>query len=115
VSREFLYVEDAAEGIVQATLHYYKQDPINLGTGSEVQIRDLVEEIRTLVGYSGEVSWQRSQPDGQPRRRLDVSKAEQEFGFHARTALDVGLKKTLSWYQEARKSEAGRAEAEARR
>lgn len=116
VSREFLYVEDAAEGIVQATLNYDKEDPINLGSGSEVLIRDLVEQVRIQVGYSGEIFWQRSQPDGQPRRRLEISKAEQEFGFRAQTDLHTGLRKTLSWYQEARtKSDADPAEAGTRR
>jgi len=111
VSREFLYVEDAAEGLLHATLNYQKPDPVNLGTGSEVLIRDLVEEIRTLAGYTGEVQWQRSQPDGQPRRRLDVSKAEREFRFRARTDLHTGLKKTLDWYRGSRpESRADRAE-----
>jgi GDP-L-fucose synthase len=103
VSREFLYVEDAAEGIVLATLHYNKKNPVNLGTGAEILIRDLVDEIRTLVGYAGEVCWRTSEPDGQPRRSLDITRAEQEFGFRAKTDLHTGLKKTLSWYQEARR------------
>jgi len=103
VSREFLYVEDAAEGIVLATLRYEGTDPVNLGTGCEIRIRDLVGEIRKLVGYTGEVSWDPSQPDGQPRRRLDVKKALQEFGFRARTDLHEGLEKTLAWYQQARR------------
>lgn len=111
VSREFLYVEDAAEGIVRASMHYDKKDPVNLGTGSEIFIRDLVEEIRTLVGYHGEVVWKRSQPDGQPRRRLDVRKAEQEFCFRAKTDLHIGLKKTLASYQEARQKNAAEARA----
>ncbi len=99
VSREFLYVEDAAEGIVLATSRYDRPDPVNLGNGCEIRIRDLVEEIRKIVGYEGEISWNQSQPDGQPRRRLDVSKALQEFGFRARTELWEGLEKTVSWYQ----------------
>jgi GDP-L-fucose synthase len=102
VSREFLYVEDAAEGIVLATLRYGSKDPINLGTGFEIRIRDLVDEIRNLVGYKGEVRWNRSQPDGQPRRKLDVQKASEEFGFRARTDLRQGLKKTVLWYEQAR-------------
>ena len=102
VSREFLYVEDAAEGIALATLHCGSKDPINLGTGFEIRIRDLVDEIRNLVGYKGEVRWNRAQPDGQPRRRLDVQKASDEFGFRARTDLRQGLKKTLLWYEQAR-------------
>jgi GDP-L-fucose synthase len=103
VSREFLYVEDAAEGIVLATLRYGGKDPVNLGTGCEIRIRDLVDDIRNLVGYEGEVSWNSSRPDGQPRRRLDVKKALDEFGFCARTSLHEGLKKTLSWYEQARR------------
>jgi GDP-L-fucose synthase len=102
VSREFLYVEDAAEGIALATLRYGRKDPINLGTGFEIRIRDLVDEIRNLIGYKGEVNWNRSQPDGQPRRRLDVQKASDEFGFRARTDLRQGLKKTVLWYEQAR-------------
>jgi GDP-L-fucose synthase len=102
VSREFLYVEDAAEGIVLATLRYDGMNPVNLGTGSEIRIRDLADEIRSLVGYKGDVTWNRSQPDGQPRRRLDVQKADDEFGFHARTDLREGLGKTVTWYRQAR-------------
>ncbi len=101
VSREFLYVEDAAEGIALATLRYDGKDPVNLGTGCEIRIRDLVDEIRNLVGYKGEVTWNRSQPDGQPRRRLEVQKALEEFGFRARTDLREGLKKTVLWYEQA--------------
>ncbi len=102
VSREFLYVEDAAKGIVLATLRYGGTDPINLGTSHEIRIRDLVDQIRSLVGYEGGVIWNRSQPDGQPRRRLEVRKAYDEFGFRAETDLPEGLSKTLSWYQQAR-------------
>lgn len=104
VSREFLYVEDAADAIVLATLGYEGKDPVNLGTGYEIRIRDLVEKIQDLVGYEGEVRWNRSQPDGQPRRRLEVNKAAQEFGFRARTDLHEGLEKTLLWYQQARRN-----------
>lgn len=100
VSREFLYVEDAAVGIVLATLRYEGRDPINLGTGREIRIRDLVDEIQELVGYVGEISWNQSQPDGQPRRRLDVKRATQEFGFQAQTDLNTGLTKTIKWYQQ---------------
>jgi GDP-L-fucose synthase len=99
-SREFLYVEDAAEGIVSAALRYDGKDPVNLGTGSEIRIRDLVDEIRKLVGYEGEIVWNSSQPDGQPRRRLAVQKAMQEFGFQAQTDLKTGLAKTIEWYRE---------------
>jgi GDP-L-fucose synthase len=99
-SREFLYVEDAAAGIVSATLRYDGKDPVNLGTGTEIRIRDLVEEIRKLVGFEGEIVWNQSQPDGQPRRKLDVKKALEEFGFQAKTDLKTGLAKTIEWYRE---------------
>ena len=99
-SREFLYVEDAAEGIVSAALRYDGKDPVNLGTGSEIRIRDLVDEIRKLTGYEGEIVWNSSQPDGQPRRRLAVQRAMQEFGFQAQTDLKTGLAKTIEWYRE---------------
>lgn len=101
-SREFLYVQDAAEGIVLATLRYHGKDPVNLGTGCEIRIRDLVEEIRSLVGYAGKICWNPSQPDGQPRRRLDTQRALREFDFRAKTDLLTGLKKTLSWYRETK-------------
>jgi len=104
VSREFLYVEDAAEAIVLAALRYDGNDPVNLGTGCEIRIRDLVEEIQKIVGYAGEVSWNHSQPDGQPRRRLDVSRAAKGFGFQAGTDLHTGLQKTLAWYQQGRQT-----------
>ena len=99
-SREFLYAEDAAEGIALATMRYEGKDPVNLGTGNEIRIKELVDQIRELVGYEGETVWNASQPDGQPRRRLDVRKALQEFGFQARTDLRTGLAKTIEWYQE---------------
>ena len=99
-SREFLYVEDAAAGIVSATLRYDGKDPVNLGTGSEIQIRDLVEEIRKQVGFEGQIVWEQSQPDGQPRRKLDVRRALKEFGFEAKTDLKTGLAKTIEWYRE---------------
>jgi GDP-L-fucose synthase len=98
-SREFLFAEDAAEGIVLATLRYEGKSPVNLGTGNEIRIKELVDQIRELVGYEGEIVWNTSQPDGQPRRRLDIQKALQEFGFHARTDLRTGLAKTIEWYR----------------
>jgi GDP-L-fucose synthase len=101
-TREFLYVEDAAEGIVRATLRYEGPDPVNLGTGKEIRISELVEEIRDLVDYQGEIVWNSSRPDGQPRRRLDVEKARKEFAFQARTDLKAGLAKTIRWYKENR-------------
>jgi GDP-L-fucose synthase len=99
-SREFLYAEDGAEGIVLATLRYQGKDPVNLGTGNEIRIKELVDEIRKLVGYEGELVWNTSEPDGQPRRRLHVQKAFEEFGFQALTNLRTGLAKTIEWYQE---------------
>jgi GDP-L-fucose synthase len=97
-TREFLYVEDAAEGILLATEKYNKPDPVNLGTGFEISIKDLVELIVKLTGFKGEIIWDISKPDGQPRRMLDVSKAEKEFGFKANTSFKQGLKKTIDWY-----------------
>ena len=97
-TREFLYVEDAAEGILLATEKYNKPDPVNLGTGSEISIKELVELIAKLADFKGEITWDTSKPDGQPRRMLDTSKAEQEFGFKARTSFEEGLKKTIHWY-----------------
>jgi GDP-L-fucose synthase len=97
-TREFLYVEDAAEGILLATEKYNKPDPVNLGTGSEISIKDLVELIAKLTGFKGEITWDTSKPDGQPRRMLDTSKAEREFGFKAKTSFEKGLRKTIDWY-----------------
>ncbi|MHB8567545.1 MAG: GDP-L-fucose synthase family protein [Nitrososphaerales archaeon] len=97
-SREFLFVEDAAEGILLAAERYNGSEPVNLGTGSEITIRDLVGIIAKHVGYSGEITWDTSKPDGQPRRMLDTSRAEREFRFKARTSFDEGLKKTVDWY-----------------
>jgi len=97
-TREFLYVEDAAEGILLATEKYNKPDPVNLGTGFEISIRDLVDLIAKLTGFKGRITWDSSKPDGQPRRMLDVSKAEKEFGFKAKTSFEEGLRKTIDWY-----------------
>ena len=97
-TREFLYVEDAAEGILLATEKYNGPDPLNLGTGFEISIKDLVELIAKLTGFKGKIIWDTSKPDGQPRRMLDVSKAEKEFGFKANTSFEKGLKKTIDWY-----------------
>jgi nucleoside-diphosphate-sugar epimerase len=93
VSREFLYVEVAAVGIMLATRRYDDSEPVNLGTGCEVRIRYLVEQIRQLVGHRGEISWNHSRPDGQPRRRLDVTKAFGKFGFRAQADLRESLRK----------------------
>ena len=100
VSREFLYVEDCAEGIVRAARDYDEGDPINLGTGRETVIRDLVHTIARLSGFRGDIRWQSDRPDGQPRRRLDVTRAEQRLGFVARTPLEDGLRRTIDWYRE---------------
>jgi len=97
-TREFLYVEDAAEAIVLASEKYDKGDPVNLGSGMEISIKDLTELIAKLMDYQGEIRWDSSKPDGQPRRALDVSKAKEEFGFEARTSFEEGLKKTIEWY-----------------
>lgn len=98
-TREFLYVEDAAEGILLAAERYNKPDPVNLGAGFEISIKDLVELIAKLTGFKGEIIWDTSKPDGQPRRMLDTSRAEKEFGFKAKTSLEEGLKKTIEWYR----------------
>jgi len=98
-SREFLYVEDAAEGICQATKLFDGAEPVNLGSGSEITIKDLATQISKLIGYEGAITWDTTKPDGQPRRSLDTTRAQQEFGFKAKTALADGLKKTIAWYQ----------------
>jgi GDP-L-fucose synthase len=100
VSREFLYVEDCAEGIVRAAASYNEPAPVNLGSGNEVVIKDLVEMIARLTGFEGEIRWQSDRPDGQPRRQLDTSRALEKFGFRARTSLEEGLKRTIAWYEE---------------
>ena len=101
-TREFLYVEDAAEGIVLAAERYDKPDPVNLGSGMEISIRDLATSIASLTGFRGRIVWDASQPNGQPRRCLDVSRAEREFGFRATTEFDAGLRKTVEWYRSHR-------------
>lgn len=98
-SREFLYVEDAARGIVLATESYDKGEPVNLGAGFEITIRDLVSLICELMEYQGEVVWNTEKPDGQPRRMLDTTRAEQEFGFKAQVNFREGLQKTIAWYR----------------
>jgi len=101
-SREFLYVEDAAEGILLATEKYDKPDPVNLGAGKEITIKGLVDLIAELAGYEGKIVWDTSKPDGQPRRCLDTSKAKREFGFEAKINLVEGLEKTVDWYLQNR-------------
>ena len=97
-SREFLYVEDAAESILLAAEGYDKPEPVNIGAGFEITIKDLVELIAELTGFEGEIRWDTTKPDGQPRRCLDVSRAEKEFGFNAKTKFEKGLRKTIEWY-----------------
>jgi GDP-L-fucose synthase len=98
-SREFLYVEDAANAIAIATEKYEETTPINIGSGDEITIKNLVEKIAELFKYEGEIIWDNSRPDGQPRRCLDVSHAYEKFGFKAITGLDCGLEKTITWYK----------------
>ncbi len=97
-TREFIYVDDAAEGIILATQQYDKLDPVNLGSGTEISIEKLVSLISKVAGYKGEIIWDTSKPDGAARRKLNVSKAYREFGFKAKTDLDTGIKKTVDWY-----------------
>ncbi len=97
-SREFLYVEDAARAIVLATERYNKSEPVNLGAGKEISIRDLVTIVKEQTGFTGEIHWDTSRPDGQPRRCLVTSRAEKEFGFVAQVPFEVGLKRTITWY-----------------
>ncbi|HEY3236356.1 MAG TPA: GDP-L-fucose synthase [Polyangiaceae bacterium] len=98
-TREFLYVDDGARGFVDAAERYDDPDPVNLGAGSEISMRDLARKVADKVGFQGEVTWDTSRPNGQPRRRLDVSRAYERFGFQARVSLDEGLEKTIQWYQ----------------
>ena len=98
-SREFLFVEDCAEGIVLATEKYDKSDPVNLGAGFEISIKDLVSLITRLTGFKGAVNWDATKPDGQPRRMLDTSRAQKEFGFKSWTNFEEGLTKTIEWYR----------------
>lgn len=98
-SREFLYVEDAAEGIIAATEKYDKPNPVNLGTGKEITIKQLVDLVAQLTGYDGQIIWDKTKPDGQPRRCLDTTRAKTEFNFEARTDLTLGLQKTIDWYK----------------
>ena len=104
-SREFLYVEDCAEAIVLATENYDGAEPVNVGTGKEITIRDLVGQIGATMGYQGTVEWDADKPDGQPRRCLDVSRARQLFGFTAQTTFEVGLARTIDWYRTQRATE----------
>lgn len=98
-TREFLHAEDCAEGLVLAAERYDKSEPVNLGAGFEISIKDLTEKIVGLTGFSGRIEWDATKPDGQPRRCLDTSRAEHEFGFRARIGFDEGLRQTIDWYR----------------
>ncbi|HFC08717.1 MAG TPA: GDP-L-fucose synthase [Chloroflexi bacterium] len=101
-TREFLYVEDAAEGIVQAAEQYNGPEPVNLGSGQEISIKDLAETIADLTDFQGEIVWDTTKPNGQPRRALDVSRAKKYFGWQARTPFSEGIKRTIAWFREHR-------------
>ncbi len=101
-TREFVYVEDAAEGITLATERYNSSDPVNIGSSFEISIKDLTEMIAKLTGFEGQIRWDTSKPNGQPRRKLDVSRARERFGFEAKVPFEEGLKKTIAWYEENR-------------
>jgi len=98
-TREFLYVEDAAEGILLAAEHFNESDPVNLGSAFEISIKDLLELIARLTGFSGEIVWDTTKPNGQPRRKLDTSRAKAKFGFESQTSFEEGLKQTIEWYK----------------
>ena len=99
-TREFLYVDDAAEGIVLAAEHYNDSAPVNLGSSHEISVKQLLETVARLTGFRGRIVWDTSKPNGQPRRRLDTSRAEQAFGFRAGTDLAIGLERTVAWYRQ---------------
>ena len=106
-TREFLYVDDCVDGLVLASERYDGADPVNLGTGEEISIRELAELIAELTGFDGEIEWDTSMPNGQPRRSLDASRARELFGFEARTPLRAGLERTIAWYREHAGATAG--------
>jgi len=101
-TREFLYVDDCAEAIARSAEKYDASDPVNVGSGFEISIRDLARKIADLCGFRGEIEWDPSRPNGQPRRRLDVARAEASFGFRAHTGLDQGLQRTIEWFRKSR-------------
>lgn len=103
-TREFIYVEDAAEGILLAAERYNSSDPVNIGSGNEISIKDLVTLIARLTGFEGTLLWDTSKPNGQPRRGLDIHRAEDRFGFKARVGFEEGLRRTIEWYRTARKN-----------
>jgi GDP-L-fucose synthase len=102
-TREFLYVEDCAEAILLASERYDGSDPVNIGAGFEISIKDLVELIAELTGFDGKVTWDTSKPNGQPRRSLDTTRAAEFFGFRSRTDFREGLRRTIEWYRENRR------------
>jgi GDP-L-fucose synthase len=104
VTREFLHAADCADGVLLASEHYNSSEPVNIGSGFEISIRELAEKIARLTGFTGDLVWDTSQPDGQPRRGLDVSRATREFGFRARIGFDEGLRETIDWYIANRES-----------
>jgi len=101
-TREFLYVKDAAEGILHATEIYDKGDPVNLGSGLEIRIKDLLQMIVRLTGFEGKIVWDISKPNGQPRRKLNIDRAREKIGFEAKTSFEEGLKTTIDWYMKFR-------------
>ena len=103
-TREFLYIEDAAEGIVLATERYDHADPVNLGSGLEISIRELTTRIARLTGFAGRIEWDTTEPNGQPRRCLDVTRARERFGFVATTPFETGLRQTIEWYESTRRT-----------
>jgi GDP-L-fucose synthase len=103
-TREFLYVDDCVEALSLAAERYDGADPVNVGTGEEISIRELAELLQELTGFAGEIAWDTSKPNGQPRRRLDTSRAERLFGFRARVSLREGIERTVAWYRSARVS-----------
>ena len=103
-TREFLYVGDAARAIILATEKYNKPEPANLGANREIKITDLIKIICELMGFKGEIRWDKTKPDGQPRRMVDANLAKKEFGFKSKTDFETGLKKTIKWYEENQRS-----------
>ncbi len=112
-SREFLYVSDCADGILRAAAQYNESEPVNIGTGSEIKISELLQLIARLTRFEGEIRWQNDKPDGQPRRRLDVSRALEKFQFTATVALEEGLRRTIEWYEVARLASTGKEKSSA--
>jgi len=106
-TREFLYVEDAAEGILLATERFNGAEPVNLGSAYEISIKDLVTTIAQLTGFTGRIVWDHTKPDGQPRRKLDTHRAETAFGFHSQTTFEAGLRRTIEWYRAQQPAAAG--------